>query len=114
MCGTVGESVFPVIIGWMMGTYGDHAFPIAMAALTFLMIFCYLVAHTVGLGLLSRLLESRQLINRIYDWTGVHTNGEQTRLLECSNTHHFSGNITSSQNGNKDYMSLSNHDTTAN
>jgi hypothetical protein len=99
-----------------MGTYGGHIFPATMATLTLLMILCYLVAHIVGLGLLSRLLESRQLFNRIYDWTGGHhTGGEQTKLLATSYTTRASDStrhIAPPSGGpKKEYMSVCNFDT---
>jgi hypothetical protein len=59
VCGTLGESVFPVLIGWAMERYGYSTFPVSMAGLTVMMILCYILAHMVGTGLLRNLMKSR-------------------------------------------------------
>lgn len=82
ICGTIGESVFPVIIGWMIDIYGNGIFPSSMAVLTATMILCYCLTHIVGVGLLSNFLERREFVRRIYDWTGRKICDEHSKLLD--------------------------------
>ena len=59
MSGTLGESLFPVIVGWAMEKYGYASFPAIIVGLTFLLVICYFLAHSVGTGLLHTLLHDR-------------------------------------------------------
>ena len=77
VCGTIGESVFPVVMGWAMGRYGYSTFPASMAALAVMMLVCYGLAHSVGTGLLKGLLRSRREW-----WEG--SSSEMTGLLDKS------------------------------
>jgi uncharacterized membrane protein SpoIIM required for sporulation len=79
ICGTIGESSFPVIVGWAMEKYGYSMFPLTVAGLNVTLIVCYLLAHSVGTGLLHDLLHNRRL--RFKVWKGEEKH-EMAPLLD--------------------------------
>jgi hypothetical protein len=81
VCGTIGESVFPVVMGWAMGRYGYSTFPACMVGLAGMMIVCYALAHSVGTGLLHNLLRSRRPL-QFLKWGGEgERSNEMSSLL---------------------------------
>lgn len=58
---TCGEAIIPIILGWIIHTFGMYLFPVCMIIFSVQLIVLYGLAHFIALHYQTRINEDRRL-----------------------------------------------------